>query len=108
LADRLPRTTRPLAATGQLALTIYVTHLLLLNALPEALKTETVQAASFTVGVFMLLAAAICTLWRAVLSRGPLEAALNTPWRTIEHLNQRVIRPLIAAGRRSCSTGTGR
>ncbi len=32
LADWLPRATWPLAATGQLALTVYVGHLLLLAA----------------------------------------------------------------------------
>ncbi|HKH49364.1 MAG TPA: heparan-alpha-glucosaminide N-acetyltransferase domain-containing protein, partial [Thermoanaerobaculia bacterium] len=35
LADWLPRMTWPLAATGQLALTVYVGHLLLLDAYPE-------------------------------------------------------------------------
>ncbi len=90
LADRLPRATWPLAATGQLALTVYVGHLLLLDAYPRLLKHETVQAASFTVGVFMLLAAATCTLWRGALPRGPLEAVLAVPWRVVERLVRRL------------------
>jgi uncharacterized membrane protein YeiB len=108
LADRLPRATWPLAATGQLALTVYVGHLLLLGAFPELLKSETVQAASFTVGVFMLLTAAVCTLWRAVLPRGPLEAVLATPWRIIEHLTQRVVRGFVMTGRGACGPSTRR
>jgi hypothetical protein len=86
LADWLPRATSPLVATGQLALTVYVGHLLLLDAFPELLRHETIPAASFTVGVFMLLVAAACTLWRAVLPRGPLETTLAAPWRIIERV----------------------
>ncbi len=107
LTDWLPRITWPLAATGQLALTVYVGHLLLLDAYPELLRSEEVPAASLTVGVFMLLAAAACTLWRAVLARGPLEAALAAPWWIIVHLVQRVIRRR-NTGREVRKPGTGR
>ena len=100
LADWLPRATWPLAATGQLALTVYVGHLLLLDALLKLLKHETVPAASLSVGVFMLLVGAACTLWRAMLPRGPLEAALATPWWMIERLLQPIIGRL-EAGRRA-------
>jgi len=98
LADWLPRMMWPLAATGQLALTVYVGHLLLLDAYPELLRSETVPEAFFTVGVFMLLVAAVCTLWRAVLPRGPLEAFLAAPWGIIERLVQLVAR-WFASGR---------
>ncbi len=100
LADWLPRATWPLAATGQLALTVYVGHLLLLDALLKLLKHETVPAASLSVGAFMLLVGAACTLWRAMLPRGPLEAALATPWWMIERLLQPIIGRL-EAGRRA-------
>ena len=103
LADRLPRATWPLAATGQLALTVYVGHLLLLAALPELLKREAVTEAFLTVGVFVLLTAAVCTLWRAVLPRGPLEAAFSAPWWIIE----RVVRRL-KTGRGARELGTHR
>jgi uncharacterized membrane protein YeiB len=96
LADRLPRATWPLVATGQLALTVYVGHLLLLHAFPELLKRDTVPEAAFTVGVFMLLAVAASTLWRALLPRGPLEATLAAPWWIIERLVQPVVRRLTA------------
>ena len=73
-------------------------HLLLLDAYPELLRSETVPEAFFTVGVFMLLVAAVCTLWRAVLPRGPLEAFLAAPWEIIEGLVQLVAR-WFASGR---------
>jgi uncharacterized membrane protein YeiB len=100
LADWLPQATWPLAATGQLALTVYVGHLLLLDALLKLLKHETVPAASLSVGVFMLLVGAACTLWRAMFPRGPLEAALATPWWMIERLLQPII-GWLEAGRRA-------
>jgi uncharacterized membrane protein YeiB len=94
LTDRLPWATWPLVATGQLALTVYVGHLLLLDAFPELLKRETVPDAALTVGVFMLLAVATSTLWRSLLPRGPLEAPLAAPWWIVERLVQPVIRRL--------------
>ncbi len=103
LAERLQRVTWPLVATGQMALTVYVGHLLLLAAYPELLTREEVPAAFLTVGVFMLLALAACTLWRAVLPRGPLEAALSAPWWTLEWVLRRVV-----TARRARGPGTGR
>jgi peptidoglycan/LPS O-acetylase OafA/YrhL len=96
LADQLPRSTWPLVATGQLALTVYVGHLLLLDAFPELLKRDTVPEAFLTVGIFMLLAVAASTLWRAFLPRGPLEAAVAAPWWIVERLVQPVVRRLTA------------
>lgn len=86
LSDLLPRAMWPLVATGQLALTVYVGHLLLLHANEDLLRRETVPEAFFTVTAFMLLATLACTLWRAVLPRGPLEAALAAPWKLLERL----------------------
>jgi uncharacterized membrane protein YeiB len=92
LAERLPRVTWPLVATGQVALTVYVGHLLLLDTFPELLKRGTVPEAALSVGVFMLLAVAASTLWRAVLPRGPLEATLAAPWWIVERLVPPVVR----------------
>lgn len=86
IADLLPRIMWPLAATGQLALTVYVGHLLILAANEELLRRETVPEAAFTVGAFMLSAIAVCTIWRTLFSRGPLEAALAAPWWALEKL----------------------
>jgi uncharacterized membrane protein len=101
LADRLPRLTWPLVAIGQLALTVYVGHLLLLDAHPELLRRETVPEAFYIVGAFMLLVAAACTLWRAVLRRGPLETVLAAPWWIVERLVQRIVRRLGKGSRRT-------
>lgn len=79
-ATRFPRATWPLAATGQLALTVYVGHLLLLAAAPDLLLRETVEGAARTVGAFTVVTVTLCTGWRALLSRGPLEAVLRLPW----------------------------
>jgi hypothetical protein len=80
VSDLLPRTSWPLVATGQLALTVYVGHVLLLAAAPDPFETGTVAEATATVGVFMLVTMALCVLWRTVFRRGPLEAALAAPW----------------------------
>ncbi len=83
LCDRLPRAAWPLAATGQLALTVYVGHLLLLHLRGELFEREEVPEAFLTVGTFFALSVAACVLWRAVLPRGPLEAALAAPWQLL-------------------------
>jgi hypothetical protein len=84
LTEWLPRATWPLVATG----------LLLLDAYRELLKHDAVLAASLSVAAFMLLVGAACTLWRAVLPRGPLEAVLATPWWLIKRLVQAANRDL--------------
>jgi hypothetical protein len=86
LVELLPRVSWPLVATGQLALSVYVGHLLLLDSYEELLRHEALPEAASAVGVFILLAATACMLWRAVLPRGPLEAALATPWWIIERV----------------------
>jgi len=95
LVEMHPRVSWPLVATGQLALSVYVGHLLLLDSYEELLRYEALPAAATSVGMFMLLAATTCVLWRAALPRGPLEATLATPWWTFE----RVARLRTAHGR---------
>jgi len=80
VVDRLPRLTWPLVALGQLALTVYVGHLLVLAAAPELLQRDTAAQAVRTVLGFTAVTAALCVAWRAVASRGPLEAVLRLPW----------------------------
>lgn len=81
LTDRFPRLTWPLVASGQLALTTYVGHLLLLWQFPEWFVRGTVAEATFTVARFTVLAVAAAALWRAVAARGPLESVLHLPFR---------------------------
>lgn len=80
VCTRLPRLTWPLAATGQLALTIYVGHLLVLDAAPELLVRDGLEGAAFMVARFAVVVVVGATLWRALLPRGPLEAILHAPW----------------------------
>lgn len=74
---RLPRLTWPLVATGQLALTVYVAHLVVLTLIRPA-PHDLAQGVVITV---VLVAGAVlaATLWRALFSRGPLEALLRVP-----------------------------
>lgn len=80
LADALPRLTWPLVAAGQLALTVYVLHLFVLAAAPGLLVRTDVAGAARTVAGFVVVVLVLTTLWRAVWSRGPLEALLRLPW----------------------------
>jgi hypothetical protein len=81
LVDRAPRVTWPAVATGQLALTIYVAHLLVLSAWPDLLQRATAGAAALSVARFTAVAVIAATLWRAVLPYGPLELAFRLPLR---------------------------
>ncbi|MPZ87066.1 MAG: DUF418 domain-containing protein [Nitriliruptorales bacterium] len=80
LADAAVRLTWPLVAVGQLALTIYVAHLLALHAWPATLTSERVSGAVVLVSGFTLGAALLATIWRALFRRGPLEVVLGGPW----------------------------
>ncbi len=70
----------PLVCTGQLALTLYVAHVLVGLGTLEALGRLENQSLPFAVGaglVFSILALLCATLWRRRFARGPLEALLR-------------------------------
>jgi uncharacterized membrane protein YeiB len=77
--DRLPRLMWPLAATGQLALTIYVAHLVLLDRYTELLRRDTVGEAATVVAIFVAIVMIVATAWRAFAPVGPLEALFRIP-----------------------------
>lgn len=77
LARAAARLTWPLVAAGQLALSIYASHLLLLHYRPEWLIRSEFATAWASIGRFTLLAALV---WRSLATRGPLEALLRIPW----------------------------
>lgn len=79
--DALPRLTRPAVVVGQMALSVYVGHLLLLAAWPELFFRETVDGAVYSVARFVLLTTLAALGWRAIMPRGPLELLLDLPWR---------------------------
>ncbi len=80
VADVVPRLTRPLVVTGQLALTVYVAHLLALHAAPDVLTSDRVVPAMGILAVFALASIVLASAWRSVLPRGPLEALLHVQW----------------------------
>ena len=71
---------RPLVATGQLALTLYVAHVVLGMGTLEALGRLEGQTLSFALaaaGSFCVAGVVFSHLWRARFERGPLEAAMR-------------------------------
>jgi methionine-R-sulfoxide reductase len=80
LADALPRLASPLVALGQLALTIYVAHLMALHWWSPLLRSSDVGEAARSVIVVTIIAAVFALLWRARAARGPLETILDLPW----------------------------
>ncbi len=81
IADAFPRATRPLVVTGQLALTVYVGHLLVLHSAPDASTADEVIPAIGILGVFALASLVVSSLWRRRFRQGPLELLLHLPWR---------------------------
>ncbi len=79
-ARALPRLFWPAVAVGQLALTIYVAHLIVLSEWPEWLRRESFESAFWSVGRFAIVTLVLAALWRAFASRGPLEALMHLPW----------------------------
>jgi uncharacterized membrane protein len=79
LSDMAGRAIWPFVATGQLALTIYVGHLLLLHEFTDTLRQEFVREAVVSVVIFMFVTVIACSIWRRFFSHGPLEAVFRLP-----------------------------
>ncbi len=81
LAAAAPRPTWPLVAVGQMALTVYVGHLLVMAVVPTWLEARgSVDAAWVSVARFYVVTTVVCLAWRARFARGPLEALLGLPF----------------------------
>lgn len=78
--DRAPALTWPLAASGQLALTVYVGHLVLLHAFPTWVISDDLARALAILTVLTVAILLGATLWRRSFDRGPLEYALHPRW----------------------------
>lgn len=77
----LPRLSWPLVAVGQMALTVYTGHLLVLAVAPDWLEgRSSVEDAVFQVARFFVVTTVLCTLWRWRVNRGPLEWLLALPF----------------------------
>lgn len=79
LAERLPRTTRPITAVGTMSLSVYTAHLLAIAAL-RRLDIEIPPGPQLT--LFIAGAMVLALSWLAFFRRGPLEYALTglTAW----------------------------
>ena len=72
---------RPFVATGQLALTLYVAHVILGMGVLEAigrLENQSLPFALVAALVFCVLGIVFAHLWRIRFKRGPLEAIMRT------------------------------
>lgn len=78
LARAVPRLVAPLAAVGELALTVYVGHLMLFRAGLDGWTSgnTTAHKVPYVLAAFVVLAV-VCVLWRRRLGRGPLERLLR-------------------------------
>lgn len=78
LVRAAPRLVAPLGAVGELALTVYVGHLVLFRAGLDGWTGghTTAHKVPCVLAAFVVLAA-LCTLWRRRLGRGPLERVLR-------------------------------
>ncbi len=71
---------QPLVATGQLALTLYVAHVIVGMGTLEALgrlENQSLELALGSAGVFCFMAVVFAHLWRKKFRRGPLEALMR-------------------------------
>ena len=104
VARALPRFTWPLVAFGQLALTTYVAHLLVLELRPQWLLRDAIGQAWISVARFTVVGVVLATVYRTVAARGPFEMLLRPAW-------SRPARPAAAvsdaSGRTSESRGRG-
>jgi uncharacterized membrane protein YeiB len=83
LAERFRRALRPLAAMGQLALTVYVAHVLALQWLPGLLRHESLAPAVASVALMAASGMLFASAWLRYHERGPLESLLRMPWQLI-------------------------
>ncbi len=77
LAHAVGRCAWPLTVTGQLALTVYVAHLFALHWWRGPLTSRDPGEAGFLLLGMAGAAVIFCVIWRALFSRGPLEALFN-------------------------------
>lgn len=80
LADLAGRWLWPLVAMGQLALTFYVGHLLILARWPQLGAAGSPGEALPVVAAFVAAGVALAVAWRWLFRRGPLEVILALPW----------------------------
>ena len=84
-ADALPRLTRPLVVTGQVALTVYAGHILALHVIPDDATGPSLGPALGLLVLFTVASAVFALGWMRWFRQGPLEAVMNVPWWVADH-----------------------
>jgi hypothetical protein len=84
IGDLAPRLLSPLVALGQLALTVYVAHLLVIAVDVETMRVADVVGVGLRVAAFTVLSAGFARLWQLRWRRGPLEWLLDAPLAAVE------------------------
>jgi hypothetical protein len=79
IGDAAPRLVTPLVALGQLAMTVYVGHLLVIAVDQETLRSDDVLGVGLRVLAFVVVSAGFATAWRRRFRRGPVEWVLDAP-----------------------------
>jgi uncharacterized membrane protein YeiB len=74
VAALLPAALVPLEAVGQLALTVYVVHIVVIDLVAPEGELIADDGAYLA---FLVVTVALCLLWTRILGRGPLERALT-------------------------------
>jgi uncharacterized membrane protein YeiB len=80
----------PIIALGRFALTVYVGHILVYAAVPDAIRSQTQIEGALTTLTISGISSVLALAWLAVLPRGPLEAMDRAG-------HQRVILPTLRA-----------
>lgn len=79
--EYVPRAVSPLAAMGQLSLTVYVLHLLVIAVDPDTMRTTSLVGAGTRALLSTAFFAPASMLWLDRVGRGPLEVAMDGPSR---------------------------
>jgi uncharacterized membrane protein YeiB len=83
-ADRFPHALAPLATLGQVALSLYVLHILMLVVAGGYLQQNEVLPAFVVVCAFTAVAAILAAAWRTRFARGPVETLMHLAWDAME------------------------
>jgi uncharacterized membrane protein len=76
-AARFPRIAEPFVLLGQMALTMYFAHVLVLAALRHEMNQDAVISSLATVVVMTAVAMLFAFVWRKLYARGPLEMLMH-------------------------------
>jgi hypothetical protein len=97
VAGRFPRTAAPFALLGQMALSMYVVHVLVLGGLRGGLSQDAVGSSLATVVVMTAAGMLFVVAWRRFYARGPLEMLMHVLPNLMERTLEGGSRPPVPA-----------